>query len=270
MRSPTPALHRWSIEDPGAFWAAIWDLGGLGPHRGPLGDLGGGVAAAPSFFPDGRLNVADVLLGEPSERDAFVAIGEDGTRRALTRRELVRRRSGRGGRAARRWRASGRPGRRRRAVLDRVRRHRSRRGRGRRHVRKCLTRLRRGRVGRPVRPTRSGGARHDRSSTRTPAQQHDTVARATHPGRATRRPAGRDDRRPRRRRWPGGVWVEWDAWVGGATPCAEFDAVPLRPAVVRAVLVGHHRQAESDRPPRRWRAAQAPERAHPAHRHPPR
>ncbi|MGH9133058.1 MAG: acetoacetate--CoA ligase [Ilumatobacteraceae bacterium] len=82
------ALHRWSIDDPAQFWAAIWELGGLGPDLGDIGAIGAGVAAAPSFFPDGRLNVAEVLLGEPSDRDAFVVIGEDGTRRALSRREL--------------------------------------------------------------------------------------------------------------------------------------------------------------------------------------
>ena len=41
------------------------------------------MAAAPSFFPHGRLNVADVLLGEPTDDDALVVIGEDGTRRVL-------------------------------------------------------------------------------------------------------------------------------------------------------------------------------------------
>ena len=60
-----------------------------------------------------------------------------------------------------------------------------------------------------------------------------------------------------RRTWP----------AGRSEPT--FVPAPLRPSLVRPVLLGHHRPAEVHRPPRRWRAAHAPEGAPAPVRHPP-
>ena len=220
--SDATALHRWSVEDPGAFWAAIWDLGGLGPHRGAAGDLSGGVSAVPSFFPEGRLNVADVLLGESSEREAFVVVGEDGTRRALTRRGLsdaVRA-------AAGALLGDGvRPGDRVVAVVPYS-------------IESVVIGLAAAAVGATLAtasPDFGEDALVDRFGQLDPAvlvttgrhsyagKQHDTVARA----------ASLADRLGVRRGVmigaapsAAGVWAEWDAWVGAATPCAEFELFP--------------------------------------------
>jgi acetoacetyl-CoA synthetase len=216
------ALHRWSIADPGAFWSAIWDLGGLGPHRGPLGDLSGGVAAAPSFFPQGRLNVADVLLGEPTDHDALVVIGEDSTRRVLTRRGLsdaVRA-------AAGALLADGvHPGDRVVAVVPYS-------------IESVVIALAAAAVGATfasASPDFGEDALVDRFGQLDPTvlvttgqhiyagRRHDTVAGATTLAeRLGVRRAVMVAAAPA----AGGVWVEWDEWLGEATPCGGFELFP--------------------------------------------
>ena len=82
-------LHRWSIDRPGEFWAAVWE------HLGVVGDPGGRTVGGNAtnlsgarFFPDGRLNVAENLLSRSDETPAMLARGEDDTRRDVTWREL--------------------------------------------------------------------------------------------------------------------------------------------------------------------------------------
>lgn len=86
-----PALHAWSVAEPAAFWAAVWDLAGLPGERGER------VVEPPAagepfwrtrFFPDARLNVADALLGMPSDAPAIVSAREDGARRTWSRTDL--------------------------------------------------------------------------------------------------------------------------------------------------------------------------------------
>jgi acetoacetyl-CoA synthetase len=215
------ALHRWSIDEPAAFWTAIWDLGGLGPYRGPFGDLSGGVAAAPSFFPEGRTNVADVLLGEPTDHVALVVIGEDGTRRELSRRALsdaVRA-------AAGALLADGvRPGDRVVAVVPYS-------------PESVVISLATAAVGATfasASPDFGEDALVDRFGQLDPAvlvttgqhayagRQHTTVARATTLAErlGVRRgvmigasPAG-------------GPWTEWDEWLGRSAPCTQFELFP--------------------------------------------
>ncbi|HEX4981241.1 MAG TPA: acetoacetate--CoA ligase [Ilumatobacteraceae bacterium] len=222
--SDSTALHRWSIADPGAFWAAIWDLGGLGPHRGPFGDLSGGVAAAPSFFPDGRVNVAEVLLGEPTDHDALVVIGEDGARRVLTRRRLsdaVRA-------AAGALSADGvRPGDRVVAVVPYS-------------IESVVIGLAAAAVGATfasASPDFGEDALVDRFGQLDPTvlvasgrhsyagRQHDTSARAA--TLAERLGVRRGVMIAAEPTAAGGTWLEWDAWLGGATPCAEFELFPF-------------------------------------------
>lgn len=93
-RAPAPvatdpwALHRWSIDHPGPFWTAVWELTRCPGDPGPLGPYDAGIATAPSTFPEAELNVAEVLLGEPSDDEALVVVDETGARAAVTRREL--------------------------------------------------------------------------------------------------------------------------------------------------------------------------------------
>ncbi|HWM19612.1 MAG TPA: acetoacetate--CoA ligase [Ilumatobacteraceae bacterium] len=220
--SDADVLHQWSVDDPQAFWTAIWDRGGLGPHRGSFGDVSGGVATAPSFFPDGRLNVAAALLGEPTERDALVVVSEDGARRALTRRELsdaVRA-------AAGALVADGvRPGDRVVAVVPYS-------------IESVVIGLATAAVGATfasASPDFGEDALVDRFGQLDPAvlvttgqhsyagKRHDTVARSAtlaerlgvRRGVMIAAPPASD-----------GVWMHWDDWVGGATPCAEFELFP--------------------------------------------
>lgn len=93
-----PALHRWSLADRGAFWAAVWRFAGV---VGDIGDAGECPAAAFApgphltdtvWFPGSRLNFAENLL-RPADADdtpAIVFRSETGDRRVLTRRELLR------------------------------------------------------------------------------------------------------------------------------------------------------------------------------------
>ncbi|TEX51403.1 MAG: acetoacetate--CoA ligase [Actinomycetales bacterium mxb001] len=66
--STPEALHAWSIEDPDAFWSAVWDFLGVVGERSP-------VAAEPAelpdarFFPGARLNLAENYLHALPDRE---------------------------------------------------------------------------------------------------------------------------------------------------------------------------------------------------------
>jgi acetoacetyl-CoA synthetase len=84
------ALYRWSIEDPAAFWQALWDFCGI---RGTRGDgpalADGDRMPGARWFPGARLNFADNLLaGGPDAAPAIVFRNERGDRRELAWHEL--------------------------------------------------------------------------------------------------------------------------------------------------------------------------------------
>ena len=88
-------LHRWSVQHSADFWAAIWDFCGVRGHRGErlveIPDQGqdqGERMRRTRFLPDARLNVAENLLGVPSDRTALIFRSEDGEAMELTRSEL--------------------------------------------------------------------------------------------------------------------------------------------------------------------------------------
>ena len=88
------SLHRWSVEEPAAFWAAAWDELGVIGDRGtrviePADDLW-----ATRFFPDARLNVAENLLGHRGSEPAVVFHSEDGSVVRELSRDDLRRRTG--------------------------------------------------------------------------------------------------------------------------------------------------------------------------------
>ncbi len=72
------ALHRWSIDQAPAFWQQVWTFCRV------IGDPGERLAIdvhrmpGARFFPDGRLNFAENLLGHGATGPAIVATTEDG------------------------------------------------------------------------------------------------------------------------------------------------------------------------------------------------
>jgi acetoacetyl-CoA synthetase len=81
-------LHRWSIEQREAFWNLVWDFCGVRGEKGARTLADGERMPGAKFFPDGRLNFAENLLGERSDADAIVFWGEDKVRRRTSRAEL--------------------------------------------------------------------------------------------------------------------------------------------------------------------------------------
>lgn len=81
-------LHRWSIEQPGAFWALAWDELGVTGERGERLLDSGPRLREHRFLRDATLNVAEHLLGVPSDDTAIIFRGEDGETVDMTRTEL--------------------------------------------------------------------------------------------------------------------------------------------------------------------------------------
>ena len=83
------ALHHWSVEEPAAFWSAVWSFAevvGDGPGR-PLGE---GPLRMPGteWFPDARLNFAENLLRRRDDTPALLFRSEDRETRSLSHAEL--------------------------------------------------------------------------------------------------------------------------------------------------------------------------------------
>jgi acetoacetyl-CoA synthetase len=82
------ALWRWSVEDIGAFWEAMWDFAGIvGEKGGPVLENAGAMPGA-RFFPEARLCYAETILRHAGEKEAIVFTGEDGRRIAWSRDRL--------------------------------------------------------------------------------------------------------------------------------------------------------------------------------------
>ena len=89
------ALWQWSVTDLATFWASVWEFFGVG-------EVGGGEGAAPApvltgrrmpgvhWFPEARLNYAELALRRRDGHPAIVAGAEDGSLRTLTYAELGR------------------------------------------------------------------------------------------------------------------------------------------------------------------------------------
>jgi acetoacetyl-CoA synthetase len=96
-----PALYDWSITEPRAFWAAVWDFCGVVAERRADGTtwdqvlVGGDRMAPPDpelgprWFTGARLNFAENLLRYRDDREALVSWDESGPRRRLSYRELA-------------------------------------------------------------------------------------------------------------------------------------------------------------------------------------
>ncbi len=82
------ALWRWSLDEPAAFWGALWRFTGVRGDAGPLVLEGADRMPGACFFPEARLSFAENLLRREDEAPALIARGEDGRRRVLSFAEL--------------------------------------------------------------------------------------------------------------------------------------------------------------------------------------
>jgi acetoacetyl-CoA synthetase len=87
------ALHRWSVQYPGEFWATVWDHCGLPGDRGERLHETGERFQDTRFLPDARFNVAEALLAPWGGPDggtgsAISFTGEDGESVALSGPQL--------------------------------------------------------------------------------------------------------------------------------------------------------------------------------------
>ena len=82
------ALHQWSLDEPAAFWQAVWDFTEI------QGDAGETICDDPKalpgcrWFPGATLNFAENLLRFSDDREALVEIDEGDARRVMTYGQL--------------------------------------------------------------------------------------------------------------------------------------------------------------------------------------
>jgi acetoacetyl-CoA synthetase len=81
-------LHRWSVEHSEDFWELVWDFGKVKGERGLRRLINADRMPGAAFFPEGRLNFAENLLGERDATPAITFWGEDRVKKHLSRREL--------------------------------------------------------------------------------------------------------------------------------------------------------------------------------------
>ena len=71
-------MLRFSVEEPEAFWSAVWDFCGVKAEtRGERVLVDADKMPGARFFPDARLNYAENLLRKNDDSDALVFRGED-------------------------------------------------------------------------------------------------------------------------------------------------------------------------------------------------
>ena len=82
-------LHRWSIENLGAFWSQVWDDTEIIGDKGSNYYRAGADFISSKFFTDAKLNVAENLLSKgEGQAIAIVSILENGQRSEITWQKL--------------------------------------------------------------------------------------------------------------------------------------------------------------------------------------
>ena len=81
-------LHRWSLEQPEAFWESVWEFGGVIGEPGDTVFEPGTDMRTARFFPGATLNFAENILRRSDSGEAIVALSEDGRCRRVSWREL--------------------------------------------------------------------------------------------------------------------------------------------------------------------------------------
>jgi len=83
------ALYAWSVEQPEAFWNAVWDFGDVKASlRGAETLVDAHKMPGAKWFPEARLNFAENLLRRRDAADALVFWGEDKVKRRVSFAEL--------------------------------------------------------------------------------------------------------------------------------------------------------------------------------------
>lgn len=86
------ALWQWSVDEPGAFWQAVWDAFDVVSHTDPGPALADASMPGAVWFPGARLNFAEYVFRErPPDEAAIVHLDEEGLRREVCWSELERR-----------------------------------------------------------------------------------------------------------------------------------------------------------------------------------
>jgi acetoacetyl-CoA synthetase len=80
--------HAWSIQDPGSFWASVFDYFNVIGSRGERTFEKGARFQDARFLPDARLNFAENLLRFEGVEDAIIYRGEDKERLRWSRDDL--------------------------------------------------------------------------------------------------------------------------------------------------------------------------------------
>ncbi|MEX0657608.1 MAG: acetoacetate--CoA ligase [Egibacteraceae bacterium] len=86
-----PQLWRWSIDEPEAFWAAVWRDGGVVASQAYSRVMGEPRMPGTRWFADARMNMAENLLRRQDETPAIVAAGEDRPDEVVSWADLRRR-----------------------------------------------------------------------------------------------------------------------------------------------------------------------------------
>ena len=83
------SLYRWSVTEPAAFWAKMWEFGGVVASK-PADKVVEHFDRMPGarWFPGARLNFAENLLRHRDDREALVAWNEEGRQGSMTYAEL--------------------------------------------------------------------------------------------------------------------------------------------------------------------------------------
>lgn len=85
------SLHRWSVDNPEAFWAALWSF--CSPIASGDADqvlVDGNKFPGASWFPNTRLNYAENLLKRRDNHPALISLLENGERRETSYADLYR------------------------------------------------------------------------------------------------------------------------------------------------------------------------------------
>jgi acetoacetyl-CoA synthetase len=82
------ALWQFSVEEPAAFWTAVWEDGGVIASIMPNAPMGDEVMPGTDWFPGARLNFAENLLRRTDDGIAVITVDESGDRRDVTWSEL--------------------------------------------------------------------------------------------------------------------------------------------------------------------------------------
>jgi acetoacetyl-CoA synthetase len=84
------SLWQWSVDDPGAFWGALWDYFDLGDRPDQV--LESSEMPGARWFPGARLNYVDqIVRNARTDRPAIVYVCEDGSTIELSWTELLSR-----------------------------------------------------------------------------------------------------------------------------------------------------------------------------------